>query len=258
MPKEDQPLPPSDFETHWDDVTSADVDELERVLDASKGERELQKFFERHPNLLVQHLGGGHGRWVVPQKRLGAEFVPDFVVGELSSIGYHWELVELESPRNRMFLKNGDYSAATNHGVGQVKRWRAWLTANARYARAARDDNGLGLTGIRSNLDGVVLIGRRGVGGEEAGLRADDLENSRIAIHSYDWLVERARARIKALRGPGRRTVVVPTKRGLTMRQVYLKADRTIRELKPEERPPPRKLGSAAEASSTTRRHLRK
>jgi hypothetical protein len=54
------------------------------------------------------------------------------------------------------------------------------------------------------------------------------VENSRITIHTYDWLVERARARIKALRGPGRRTVVVPTKEGLTMRQVYLNADGTI------------------------------
>ena len=82
-----------------------------------------------------------------------------------------------------MFIKNGDYSAATNHGVAQIKRWRIWLASNLPYARAARSDDGLGLTGIRPNLAGIVLIGRRGLGPDGPGLRSDDLENSRIAIH---------------------------------------------------------------------------
>jgi hypothetical protein len=35
----------------------------------------MQSYLSAHPELLIQHLGGGHGRWVIPQKRLGAEYL---------------------------------------------------------------------------------------------------------------------------------------------------------------------------------------
>jgi hypothetical protein len=47
---------------------------------------------EEHPVLLVRALGGGQGRWVIPQKALGAEYEPDFIIGEKSSLGYEWTL----------------------------------------------------------------------------------------------------------------------------------------------------------------------
>lgn len=41
----------------------------------------MQTFLAEHPHLLVQYMRYGHGRWVVPQQRLGAELVTDFVIG---------------------------------------------------------------------------------------------------------------------------------------------------------------------------------
>ena len=96
-----------EYFTWWDNVTSAQVKEDLECLDKATSERELQAFLEGHPNLLIQHLGGGHGRWVVPQKRLGSEFVTDFVIGERHSFGFQWQAVEIESPLVPLSIAGG-------------------------------------------------------------------------------------------------------------------------------------------------------
>lgn len=72
----------ADFFVWWDDITSDDVESYEDVLSAVDSERPLQRHLALNPRLLVQHLGGGQGRWVIPHSRLGSEFVPDFIIGE--------------------------------------------------------------------------------------------------------------------------------------------------------------------------------
>jgi Domain of unknown function (DUF4263) len=93
---------------------------LRQCLQTATVEREVQSVLEEYPILLARALGGGHGRWVIPQKRLGAECVPDFIIGARSSLGYEWTLVELESPRGRMFKRNGDPSKELSHAIRQI------------------------------------------------------------------------------------------------------------------------------------------
>jgi hypothetical protein len=97
--------PLAEFGIKWLGDHTAAEDALRDCLQTPTTERAVQSVLEEHPVLLARALGGGHGRWVIPQKRLGAEHVPDFIVGEKSSLGYEWTLVELESPRRRMFKK---------------------------------------------------------------------------------------------------------------------------------------------------------
>ncbi len=107
------------FRVEWDAATREDADELEQVLDeacrnprAAERERALQRYLEAYPHLLAEYARGGHGRWVIPQKSLGGQHIPDFLIGQLSSDGFGWILVELESPTALMFRKDGDPSAA--------------------------------------------------------------------------------------------------------------------------------------------------
>ena len=95
--------PLGEFFVWWDEITEEQVQSFIDCVASAEREQEVQTFFEENPILLIQHLGGGHGRWVIPQKRLGAEYVPDFVIGERSSIGFEWQAVELERPTTRMF-----------------------------------------------------------------------------------------------------------------------------------------------------------
>jgi hypothetical protein len=140
--------PLAEFGVRWlGDHTAAEA-ALRNCLQTATTEAAVQSILEEHPVLLARALGGGHGRWVIPQRRLGAEHVPDFIIGEKSSLGYEWTLVELESPSQRMFKRNGDPTQALSHAIRQILDWRSWLTVNLNYARRSRDSNGLGLDDI--------------------------------------------------------------------------------------------------------------
>jgi hypothetical protein len=90
--------PLRDFFVLWDEVDARDVQRLRETLARAKVEADMQSLLAEHPEMLIQHLGGGHGRWVLPQKRLGAEHVPDFMIGDRYSGGRDWVAVELEGP----------------------------------------------------------------------------------------------------------------------------------------------------------------
>jgi hypothetical protein len=185
----------------WDDITPDDVTTYEQVLEAASDERPLQTFLARNPRFLVQHLGGGAGRWVIPQKRLGAEYVPDFVIGERSSSGFEWQFIELQSPNATLFVKStGRQSQQLDEGLRQINDWRRWLDNNRDYARRPRARDGLGLDNASGSDPGLLIIGR------EADLTEPNRERRRqldqqhnVRIHTYDWLVRAAKGRLAAL-----------------------------------------------------------
>jgi hypothetical protein len=157
----------------WDEITTEDVAAYRAVLSTADNERPLQKHLALHPILLVQHLGGGHGRWVLSQKRLGSEYVTDFIVGERSSTGFEWQFVELQSPRARLFVRSGRQSEQFDEGWRQIEEWRRWLEDNRDYARRPCSRNGLGLVDVSAGSPGLLLIGR------EADLTQQDRDRRR-------------------------------------------------------------------------------
>jgi hypothetical protein len=184
----------------WDEIASHDVTRLKNGLDAARREEDIQQLLQLNPKFLIQHLGGGHGRWVIPKQRLGAEHVTDFLIGEKHSFGYEWQAVELESPLKPMFNKNGDPSQHLNHAVRQIQDWRTWLLANQSYASRSKSDQGLGLTHINGNVRGLILIGRRNnLPGGTIERRRQMAHDLNIRIHTYDYLVEALQGRLKGL-----------------------------------------------------------
>jgi len=189
-----------EFFVFWDKISSSDINGFRKALDSATRESDMQAHIEANPIMLIQHLGGGHGRWVIEQKRLGAEHVPDFVIADRNSLGYEWQVVEIESPKAAMFTKAGDPSSKLNHAIRQIIDWRSWLKRNQDYASRIREKGGLGLIDIDSNVKGLIIIDRRN--------RIDDSTQERrrqlcidlnIEIHTYDWLIERALYRLKSL-----------------------------------------------------------
>lgn len=192
--------PMRDFFVWWDRASPQDYENLQRTLNAAKREEDIQRFLQTNPQFLIQHLGGGHGRWVIPKQKLGAEHVTDFLIAEAHSFGHDWQAVELESPLRAMFNKNGDPSQHLNHAIRQITDWRAWLKSNQAYASRPRTDNGLGLTDIDSNVKGLILIGRRSTTDAETNSRRRQLVQSlNIEIHSYDYLSQALKGRLISL-----------------------------------------------------------
>ena len=185
----------------WDSLTLADLRRLEQAVANASGEADLQRFLQENPSFLIQHLGGGHGRWVIPQQRLGCQFVTDFVVGERHSFGMEWHPVELESPTAKLFTKAGDLSATLNHAIRQILDWRRWLSDNLDYARKPRDQNGLGLIDIHSSSPALILIGRASSLNIQLNrLRQDLIYQLGIQIRTYDFLIEITRGRLRSSR----------------------------------------------------------
>ena len=185
------------FSITWDQLTPQHVTSLQELLDRNPQEAEMHRFLEAHPQYLVQVLAGGHGRYQLSKKRLGAEFVPDFLVAQMSSIGIEWPAVEIESPTAAVFRRDGLPTACLNHAIGQIRDWRQWLMDNIDYARRSKERNGLGLIGIDSRAPGLIVIGRRrGFPSRYNEFRRQMIDRERIVIHSYDWLVDVARSNL--------------------------------------------------------------
>ncbi|MEV0855114.1 Shedu anti-phage system protein SduA domain-containing protein [Nocardia fluminea] len=163
---------------------------LREVVDEANDERPVQSFLEDHPQILARLLTGGHGRWVIPQKRLSGEYIPDFVIGERSSIGFEWHMIELESPAAPIFTKSYGQSQQLRKGIDQVRDWRRWISNNQDKARRPRAEHGEGLTDINGNVPAFVFIGRDTDRTDEASQRLRQLmDELRVQIRSYDWLI---------------------------------------------------------------------
>lgn len=188
--------PHPEFFAMWDHATYEEVAEYLELLDNARDERPVQAFFHLHRHFLVEHLGGGHGRWAIPQKRLGSEHVTDFMIGAAHSLGVDWVAVELESPLAPLFTKAGDPTATLNHAIRQITDWRAWLTNNLSYATRAEAEGGLGLDRIRPDVPGLILIGRRATLSDADNARRSQMSHDLdIAIHTYDYIADVARGK---------------------------------------------------------------
>lgn len=193
--------PLRDFYSRWDTVNEFDIDALRDALDSAKREEDIQQFLQANPKYLIQHLGGGHGRWIIPKQRLGAQHVTDFIIGERDSMGFRWQAVELESPLAKMFTKAGNPSAALTHAIRQIQDWRMWLAANQNYAARGRCEDGLGLTEIHPDVEGLIIMGRRATESEETQrLRRQMGRDAKIEIRTFDFLLEALTGRVGSLK----------------------------------------------------------
>jgi hypothetical protein len=179
------------FETTRHDITLSDIENFRDVLSEAKSERPLQKYLERHPQLLCSHLRSGHGEWVIPQKRLGAEYVPDFVIGCGNSAGKFWQFMELESPCAQLMTARGSAAVKLRTAIEQIDSWRGWLEQNLEYARRPPVKKGLGLEDVSPRSAAVVVIGRRSQESEQYNsLRQRYYHQHSIEIISYDRLFD--------------------------------------------------------------------
>lgn len=136
---------------------------------------------------------------MIPQKRLGAEFVTDFLVGEKHSFGFEWQAIELESPEAKLFNKAGA-SKELNHAIRQIADWRAWIKKNVDYAARPSEQQGLGLIDIDASVRGLILIGReRELEPETSDRRRQMAQDLNIVIHTYDLVRRMSLGRVGAL-----------------------------------------------------------
>ena len=186
-----------------DTPTTTEIDEFERVISLAEDERPIQHFLENHQHVLTALLGD-RTCYCLPRPRLGSEYVPDFLIAGVDSLGIRWVLVELETPRSGVYLKDGrQVDEKVRKGISQIVEWRQWLGENLAYAQAVKP-NGLGLVDIRPNSPAIVMVGRRSqLNAVTDAARHQRAEQNRIEVQTYDRLLVRLREGMSFLGPPG-------------------------------------------------------
>ena|ERR1700682_311771 len=167
------------------DPAAETIDDFERVLDDAPDERSLQTFLASFPALLGPLAPIGGDVWCLDRPRLGSEFVPDFLLVSITSVGFRWSMVELESPNERALTKAGLPAKKLAEALKQIRDWRTWLTDNVAYARGE-----LGLKDIEANCPAYVVIGRRGSLDPKQAKIYRALSSDGISVMSYDRLLD--------------------------------------------------------------------
>lgn len=168
---------------------SAVIDAFEELV-STAGEEPVHQYLVAHPELLFPC------RAAIRSKVPFGSHVSDLVVREPDGT---YTLVELESPKRKLFTQAGDPTADLTHAMNQVTSWRRYIEDNV---RTVQDE--LGLPGITTAARTLVVIGRSAELNEQTRrtLLAMASETRGREILTYDDVVDRARTMCTNLFGP--------------------------------------------------------
>lgn len=164
-----------------------DITTYEQLLDKPSTEHEVHEFLSSHTyffNTLIRLYGYSP---LYSKVKLGSSYEVDFAYFDTSSYGPEWELIEIESPKQRLFNKNGDQSAALTHAIRQVEEWHSWIHENLDFARK--------LMPYIEYPMGYIFIGRRKDLTNQDAKRLKRLNFSyrkSIEIHTLDYFTSAA------------------------------------------------------------------
>jgi len=167
-------------------LTQELIDEFRDLIAASRPEAAYQDFLESHP-VFLDPLAAE----MVPQARLGLEFVTDFL---LRRHDHRYVAVEIEKPQDPIFTRRNDFTSEFSHAVGQVIDFQGWVAENVAYAQRKFP--------LIENPAGLLIIGHRGSLDErrQAKLRRWCANSSSIEILTFDDLIVRADMLLRSLR----------------------------------------------------------
>ena len=153
-------------------------------------EEPLHQFLKAHPELLCPTYTK---MW--SKLRLGAR-VTDFV---FRKPGNDYVLVELESPLRLLFRQDGQQREELTHAFNQIVDWRVFIEDHLPHIQTE-----LGLIGISSNPDALIVIGRSSSLSDENRRKLTTLENQipKLKILTYEDVLDNARAVGENLFGP--------------------------------------------------------
>src|ERR1051325_2030567 len=184
-PKRDVELWPNNFVSLYKLAANL-PHELNQIVEMAQDERPIQTWCEANPVTLLPFLGGTGQGWVFGRPKLGAEFIPDFMLCFFDSSGFHWHLVELENPRFSAITQEGAQNAKLTHAIQQVLDWRIWLRRNVQYAQSQ-----LGYRGLDAGFEASIVMGRRNEMSQSVKDRYRELSRDGVTVMTYDRFLER-------------------------------------------------------------------
>jgi hypothetical protein len=172
------------------------LEEVVRAWKALLGNAKLKElsyhtFLEDHAGLFFSQPFGTY--IVVSNIEMGAELKPDLVVvSDNHSYGFRYELIELESPHERIFTSKGRQSAKLTHALQQLEDWQRWLGKHSQSAKELFPSKSHSLWGD-PQISYTVVIGRRDEMLRNNEVRIQKATKYHCSIRSFDYLTDRLR-----------------------------------------------------------------
>lgn len=163
------------------------ADTFEKLLNDATKEEELQVFLKGHSFILHPSAE------CIPKKKLGEDFVTDFVLVATTMQGPSYILVELERASHPLLTRDLTLSSPVSHAIKQTRDWDVWLEKNKAY--------------IQNKLPGfetpayLVVIGRghQLTEDEKTYLRSYNRDWKSTSLLTYDDILSRFRSTIANL-----------------------------------------------------------
>lgn len=179
-----------EFRNDEQNPLKAGTEAITHTLGSRPDASSLKKVLRSCPTLLTSHLGGGHGRWVIPYVDMRVSKAPDFVIGQKSSFGYEWKAVVLMDANGCFYSPSGKPARHLAEAIKRLRAWRKWLDGNYDFAAKSRHEQGLGLLDLYNPMPGLILGCRES--------EMDDFQNTKrrdmsrkldVEIRTYDWII---------------------------------------------------------------------
>jgi hypothetical protein len=173
------------------------IEELEILVnDPKTNEKDLQIFFEKNPNFILNEDYKHAHAHIVLAKNDGETLIPDFVLepADQSSL---CDLLELKLPSAEIFVLRKQrirFSSAVLEACAQLRTYSEFFDDQENRQRIQER---YGLLAYRPKM--FVIIGRRG-NVNPLDVRRAESDLPGLALHTYDDVIRRTKTKIEAMK----------------------------------------------------------
>jgi len=161
--------PPEEFTVSHLEVSRAQLEHLESLVEDNAGERAIARFLKDNKSVLVNSLRifhtGHHEAWVIPEQMVRPPLTeskkglkPDFILGGLSSEGIKWCVLELKGADVDLLQETSNrilsFGSCANRAICQTIEYIDYCASAQVHLRDT-----LKLKDFREP-NGLILIGR--------------------------------------------------------------------------------------------------
>jgi cold shock CspA family protein len=173
------------------------VEELEYLVNnPNSKERDLQDFFERHKNFILNDDHKDAHPHIILTEDDGESFIPDFILEPLHQNSL-CDLLELKLPTAQIFVlkkKRMRFSAAVLEACAQLREYSIYFDEE-KNRRKIQEDHGL----LAFKPRCFLIIGRRGeVNPIDVRKMESDFPN--LNLRTYDDVITRTKAKVEAMK----------------------------------------------------------
>ena len=183
--------------------------EFLEILEMAKNEREIGNYLKDNLIIVKNTLNVWSWNCVIckPEFKIGTEFVADFIVLSANSGCWNCVLIEMQSHKDKIFLKDGTASKGLREAQKQIQEWKMWIESyNAEFrgylaklakGQPAQCSNAMSHTRAETELRDPrtviryyykILIGRREFLDEDGNQRRNQFGG--IEIVTFDRLLD--------------------------------------------------------------------